>query len=154
VTDRTDAEEVADLMRRAGWALFRFRGAGTNIGMQVMRWECVGDPHTEYGYTPVEVRPGPPTTGEIFLMDEASRWLSFIDDNVRRRIVAMRMLWNDWSGRNIYSYRKIGREVGTSATIVRIEYYRGLAEIAQTLNKNYSFLDRIELYRRVDLGAS
>jgi hypothetical protein len=138
--------EVDNLMQQAGWAWMRMRVAGFGMGMQVMSWEVLEDSRTAYGYTDEVPRRSTVSVREIYLMDEASRWLGFIEDSVVRRVVAMRMLYDDDRGRCVHSYRRIGQEVRTSSERVRGMHWRGLGIIAREISKNKQLESKITLY--------
>lgn len=133
--------DVDHLMRLAGWAMLRHRQHDYYLGMAVSRIDVVGDPNTEYGYTSVSVGRPLPSPVEMGLMDKAAGWLSFIPDDLARvrRIVALRMLWDDDRGRCIHSFKKVSKMVHTSVRITRDEHQRGLEIIAKVLSsKSYA----------------
>lgn len=140
------ASEVEYLMHQAGWAWLRLRVGAGCVGVQIMNWEVAEDPATAYGYTDVEVRRSVPTSREIWLMDEANRWLGYISDPVARRVVALRMMYDDDRGRCLNSYTKCGKIVRTSVHRVRKMHWRGLDRIAAELNKNNRLKSKIVLY--------
>jgi len=148
-------DEVEMLLRLAGWAILRHHQRDYHLGMAVSRIEVAGDPNTEYGYTPISLARSRPTGAEIGLMDKASEWLSYIpDDLVRvRKVVALRMLWDEERGRCIHSYKKVSKMVHTSPHVVREEYQRGLGIITARLQQiNLSFIN-FPLYRIASPGA-
>ena len=138
--------EVDYLMQQAGWAWSRLQMTKGAKGMQVLHWIVEEDPRTAYGYTNEAVHKPSVTAKEIYLMDEANRWLGFINDVMTRRVVAMRMPYDDDRGRCVNSYSKIGRSVKTSSDRVRKMHWRGLSIISKELNKNNTLLYKIKLY--------
>lgn len=138
--------EVENLMQQAGWAWLRIRVPGHTLDVHVANWVVEEDKNTAYGYTEVVNRRSIPTSREIYLMDEANNWLSLIKDRTTRRVVAMRMLYDDDRGRCIHSYMRISKEVRSSVSIVRNRYDRGVSEITRWLNKNNDVLSKITLY--------
>lgn len=70
-------------------------------------------------------RPRPPSPEEIARMDEALRWMRF-PPAPRQRIC----LWGYVEGK---SFRRIGRDVGASHTLARMEAMKGLDAIVRAL---------------------
>jgi hypothetical protein len=150
VTTPTDPEEVQQLLWMAGWALLRIRVRGHSLGVRVMDYGAVEEFETGYGYTPAEARRLPPSAREIHLMDEACQWLGMIPDSKvdQRRVVAIRMLFNDDRGRPVVSYRRVAERLRTSAVIAGRWNGEGLRIIALALNRNPRRLEKIWLFRK------
>lgn len=151
-------------MQQAGWSWIRIRIGGFSMGWQTMSWsQATDDPDTAYGYTEETPRMSVPTTRDIWLMDQANEWLQMIPDDLGRRVVALRVLYNDDRGRCVHSIRKIGKRLHISDRAVRKLYERGLERICSGLRVKSSLLSKIVLYLpdlegpnsvRMDFGVS
>jgi len=74
-----------------------------------------------------------PSAVAVGRMDEVLSWLWKIEDPRKRRLCLSRALIHPVSGRNIVSYRKLGKIFGLHHETMRAWHDRALAEIAKGL---------------------
>lgn len=74
-----------------------------------------------------------PSAAAVGRMDEALDWLWRIEDMRKRRLCLCRSLIHPVSGRNVVSFRKLGRMFGLHHDTIRAWHDRVLAEIAKGL---------------------
>lgn len=143
-----DAEGIEILLSHCGWTHMRLPNSGYRTGMFAGRGlDYLEDFHTAYGYTEVTMTRHGPTTVEIELADMVSRYPGLISDSHRvlRRIVALRMMWNDDRARYTHTWASIAREVRASPTAVRTWHAQGILEIGTGLKHKGLWLTRMLL---------
>lgn len=139
--------EVEYLMRQGAWASVRHRSGGFQRGYRTSSYsEVVSDAKLAYGYTPETLQRLPPSMAEIYLMDETSKWLGWIEINEVRQIVARRIVWNEDLGRCVHSYASIADEFELSVAQVKRRYEGGILQITSGVNLNFQLLNKIGLY--------
>jgi hypothetical protein len=73
-------------------------------------------------------------------MDTVSLWLPLITQVRVRRVVALRLLYNDEKGRHVLSWRRIGDIMQCSHNHTKDMHERGLDEILYRLNRDAAYL--------------
>ncbi|HEY1440487.1 MAG TPA: hypothetical protein VGF65_06540 [Mycobacterium sp.] len=145
--------EVEQALQIAGWALLRLPHTGPSTNLAMSHWLVVHDAAEAYGYNEVETRRPVPTPGEVTMLDLASQWLSFISDIRTRRVVALRLLYDDDKGRHVLSYRRIADMLHCSHTHTKDLWETGVARIARQLNRTqYSFVQPRREFRFANLA--
>lgn len=92
-----------------------------------------------------------PSAAAVGRMDEALDWLWRIEDERKRRLCLCRALVHPVSGRNVVSYRKLGRMFGLHHDTMRAWHDRALAEIAKGLTKEKIPKNNIRTRRRPEI---
>ena len=131
-----DAAYVEARWIEAGTALMALDVRGTRPAGYVSGWpDIVREAVEAYGYGQEQVRPQPPSARQITLMDEVFAWINFIprDRYVLRRIVLVRALCNPLTGRQLYSWRRIGRLIGADHRAVQQWHGQGIDLIVRHL---------------------
>lgn len=133
---RACAISVVERLSEAGRTLVAMPSVGTRPATYGSGWpEMV----TEAGAARASgdrMRPGCPDARSISRMDEAFAWLRHIPEDRRshRRIVLMRSLCDPMNGRNLYSWRRIGKACGWSHEAVRNWHEQAIDWIVAGLN--------------------
>lgn len=156
---RLTRDELDVVLPAAGWCLIRLRISARGPGLRANRWMVpVGDPTLAYGYNEEPVTKLRPTGLEISMMDEVYGWLTLLppDQFVLRRIISLRMLWDDDNGRNWYTWGHAAQVIGCDRRAIAYWHELAVRKLLLLVNhapSNQSRWARVWLDREARLAA-
>ena len=134
---------VIERLQKASLTLMALPRTGARLGIKVNDYGYVreiAEAHALDGWRAAVkdhgMRIPDPMAKEVDEMDDAFKWLSFIEGQHNRRIVAVRSITNYTTGRVIYSWRRIGDMFGASKFSCEEWYWKGIKDIVIGINKN------------------
>lgn len=123
--------EIREWLAWAGGKLMTLEVKGTEPGGFRTFWPDYPDNRfTAYGYTGERLRPPPPGSSEIPLMDQILNLVLLVPNPTARRILNARALVHPLNGRNLYSWAKIGVLIHSDRRAVRNLHQKALEIIA------------------------
>lgn len=132
------ADYVAAALERAGRTLLSLPITGARpAGFRSNMPEVVRDITEAYGYNDEMIRAPAPSPRAISEMDQVLGWVSLIpvDKFVIRRVVQCRALINPLTGRHLYSWARVGKQLRCDFRAAQRWYAEGIATIVSRLNQ-------------------
>ena len=135
-----DSAFVVARLAEAGATLLALPNSGPSTRLRTGGLEWVRDvvPLGTRGQT--RLRPAAPDAAAIDRMDRALAWVSMIPQEkyVLRRVVGARSLVCPMTGRQVFSWRRIGTALGAEHKAVQRWHAQGVALIVAALNRPVS----------------
>ena len=133
----TDPEFVIARLAEAGATLLALPNTGPSTRLRTGGLEWVRDVVPVGARSQIKVRPAAPSAAAIDRMDRALAWVSIIpqDKYVLRRVVGARSLVCPLTGRQVFSWRRIGTAIGADHKAVQRWHAQGVALIVAALNQ-------------------
>jgi hypothetical protein len=133
-------ELVVARLEDAGRVLLTLPVRGHSTHLRTGHPEVVHGAIEAYGWHTATPRPALPSAERISKMDEALSWISLIPVTrvALRRVIGRRMLVHPLNDRHLYSWRKIGRELGISHHTAESWHGDGVGMIAVALRIKFS----------------
>ena len=132
-----DSEFVIARLAEAGATLLALPNTGPSTRLRTGGLEWVRDVVPLGARSEIKVRPAAPGAAAIDRMDRALTWVSTIpqDKYVLRRVVGARSLVCPLTGRQMFSWRRIGTAIGADHKAVQRWHAQGVALIVAALNQ-------------------
>jgi hypothetical protein len=135
-----EPDDVRILLEWAGIRLLSMRiTSPVPQGFRSYWPDYAADAAEAYGYTRETMRAAAVGPKEITIMDQILTLPSLITDIPTRRIVHKRSLVTPVSGRYVFSYTRLAKDLSIDARLAARLYLKGVAEIGRRIPKQQAY---------------